>query len=198
MGAKLNRLGAALAGCLVLVLAAIPAAQAEEVSEPVLLVANPKLGEFYRGTVLVARPIGNGQHIGFIVNRPTQMTLGKLFPDHEPSRKVADPVYLGGPVYVDTIFALVQRDASPGGKALPLFEDLFVAVDATTVDSIIEKEADHARFFAGMVAWRPGELENELERGFWFVHRPDAKLLFRKSTEGLWDELVQRSLGKSI
>jgi len=198
MGAKLSRLCAVLAGCLALALAAASVARAADLTEPVMLVANPKLGEFYRATVLIARPVGNGQHIGFIVNRPTQMTLGKLFPEHEPSAKVADPVYLGGPVYVDTIFALVQRDASPGGKSMPLFEDLFVAVDATTVDQIIEHDAQHARFFAGMVAWRPGELEQELERGFWYVHRPDAKLLFRKSTEGLWDELVQRHRGNSI
>jgi len=198
MAAKLSRLCAVLAGCFLLALAAMPAARAADLTEPVLLVANPKLGEFYRSTVLIVRPVGNGQHIGFIVNRPTQMTLGKLFPEHEPSAKVTDPVFLGGPAYVDTIFAVVQRDASPGGKSLPLFEDLFVAVDAATVDSIIEKEADHARFFAGMVAWRPGELENELERGFWYVHQPDAKLLFRKSTEGLWDELVQRSRGEAI
>jgi putative AlgH/UPF0301 family transcriptional regulator len=198
MGAKLNRFCAVLAGCLLLALAAMPAARATDVSEPVLLVANPKLGEFYHNTVLIVRPIGNGQHIGFIVNRPTQMTLGKLFPEHEPSAKVTDPVFLGGPVYVDTIFAVVQRAASPGGKSIPLFDDLFVAVDAATVDNIIEKEADHARFFAGMVAWRPGELESELDRGFWFVQHPDAKLIFRKSTEGLWDELVQRSQGESI
>ncbi|MCZ7563955.1 MAG: YqgE/AlgH family protein [Burkholderiales bacterium] len=198
MRAKLNRLCAVLAGCVVLGFAAAPVARAADVTEPVMLVANPKLGEFYRATVLVVRPVGNGQHIGFIVNRPTQMTLGKLFPDHPPSAKVSDPVYLGGPVYVDTIFALVQREASPGGKSIPLFEDLHVAVDATTVDDIIEHDAEHARFFAGMVAWRPGELAQELERGLWYVQRPDAKLLFRKSTEGLWEELVQPHRGNAI
>jgi len=195
MSAKLNRICVVLAGCLLLALAAMPAARAADLSEPVLLVANPKLGEFYGGTVLVVRPVGNGQHIGFIVNRPTQMTLGKLFPEHAPSSKVVDPVFLGGPVYIDTIFAIVQREASPGGNALQLLDRAFVVVDAESVDRIIETEADHARFFAGLVAWRPGELEQELKRGFWYVMEPDEKLLFRKSTDGLWDELVQRSNG---
>ena len=29
--------------------------------------------------------------------RPTRRSLGNLFPEHEPSKKVADPVYYGGP-----------------------------------------------------------------------------------------------------
>lgn len=198
MNANLKRYCTMLASCLLVALAAMPAANAFEsadISKPILLVANPKLGEFYGQTVLIARPIGENQHIGFIVNRPTKMTLGKLFPDHEPSAKVTDPVFLGGPANVGMIFAVVQRDGSPGGKSMPLMDHLFVAVDEETVDKIIEHESDHARFFAGFVAWKPGELSEEVRRGLWFVMEPDPKLLFRQSMDGLWDELVMRTRG---
>lgn len=198
MIANLKRFCTLLAFCLPVALAAMPAANAmepAEISKPVLLVANPKLGEFYGHTVLIVRPVGDQQHIGFIVNRPTKMTLGKLFPDHEPSSKVKDPVYLGGPANVGMIFAMVQRDGSPGGKSLPLMDHLFVAVDEETVDKIIEHESDHARFFAGFVAWKPGELSDEIRRGLWFVMEPDSRLLFRESMDGLWDELVMRNRG---
>jgi len=196
MIANLKRFCTMLAVGLPVALAAMPTANALEtadVSKPVLLVANPKLGEFYGHTVLIVRPVGDEQHIGFIVNRPTQMTLGKLFPEHEPSSKVKDPVYLGGPANVGMIFAMVQRDGSPGGKSLPLMDRLFVAVDEETVDKIIEHESDHARFFAGFVAWKPGELSDEIRRGLWFVMEPDSRLLFRESMDGLWDELVMRN-----
>jgi putative AlgH/UPF0301 family transcriptional regulator len=198
MNANLKRLCTMLAGCLLVALTAMPVAHASEpsdVSRPVLLVANPKLGEFYGQTVLIVRPVGNDQHIGFIVNRPTKMTLGKLFPEHKPSAMVTDPVFLGGPANVGMIFAVVQRDGSPGGKSMPLMDHLFVAIDEKTVDEIIENESDHARFFAGFVAWQPGELAAEIRRGLWFVMEPDSKLLFRHSTEGLWDELVMKTRG---
>ena len=198
MHAKLKRFGTMLAGCLLAALAAMPVASARDeadISRPVLLVANPKLGEFYGGTVLIVRPVGGEQHVGFIVNRPTKMTLGKLFPDHGPSSKVTDPVFLGGPANVGMIFAVVERDGSPGGKSMPLMDHLFVAVDEETVDKIIEHESEHARFFAGFVAWRPGELAEEVRRGLWYVMEPDAKLLFRQSTDGLWDELVMKNRG---
>lgn len=173
-------------------------ARSADVSAPVLLVATPELREFYGGTVLMTRPVGDGRHIGFILNRPTQMTLGKLFPQHAPSTQVADPVFLGGPELSTLIFAVVQRSASPSARSIQLTKDLFLAVDRETVDAIIEKEPDHARFFAGLVSWQPGELEREIEEGCWTTLEPDAGVVLRKSTEGLWEELVKRSKGAAI
>jgi putative transcriptional regulator len=171
---------------------ASPAAAAE-VDAPVLLVAKRQLQDrLYGATILVARPIGQEQHIGFILNRPTKLTLGQLFPQHGPSRKVPDPVYLGGPVSSESIFALVQTTRNPGGRSVKLLDNLFAVVDGKLVDDVIEKDPSHARFVAGLVAWRTGELEDEIKRGAWHVFAPDAALVLRKP-EGLWEELVRRA-----
>jgi len=185
----------------VLVLAALaavsgiaPARAAEAGDETVILVAKPALRDrLYGATILISKPIGNGQHIGLIVNKPTPMTLGRLFPGHGPSLKVTDPVYLGGPVSTEVIFALVQRADSPGNRSMQLTPDLYLVLDRDLVDRVIEAESDHARFFAGMVLWRPGELRAEIERGFWYVLDADANLVLRKSMSGMWEELVKRS-----
>ena len=190
---RLRRYCMALVGSVVLAVSALSGAQAADVNEPVLLVAKPELGEFYRSTVLFVRPMGNGRHVGFIINRPTPMTLGKLFPEHGPSQKVTNPVLLGGPMNVDSVFAVVHRQALPGDKSIPLSPEMSLAFDADTVDRIIENEGNAARFFVGLVLWQPGELEQELQRDFWFVMQNDTDLVFRKHTDGLWEELVQRS-----
>lgn len=162
--------------------------------DPVILVAKPALRDrLYGSTILITKPVGNDRHIGLIVNKPTPMTLGKLFPGHEPSLKVTDPVYLGGPVSTQVIFALVQRHDSPGSRSMQVMPDLFLVLDRELVDHVIEDEADHARFFAGMVLWRPGELRAEIERGFWYVLDADADLVLHKPTAGMWEELVKRS-----
>jgi putative transcriptional regulator len=162
--------------------------------EPVILVARPALRDrLYGATILITKPIGNDQHIGFIVNKPTPMTLGKMFPNHGPSQKVADPVYLGGPVSTELIFALVQRRDSPGSRSMQLLPELFLVLDRDLVDQVIEAESHHARFFAGLVLWKPGELRAEIERGYWFVLDADASLVLRKPTQGMWEELVKRS-----
>ena len=173
---------------------AAPVLAAEPDDETVILVARPALRDaLYGATILVTKPIGNDQHIGFIVNKPTRMTLGKLFPQHGPSQKVTDPVYLGGPVSTELIFALVQRRDSPGRRAMQLMPELFLVLDRELVDRVIEAEPEQARFFAGMVLWRPGELRSEIDRGFWNVLDADTKLILRKPTEGMWEELVKRS-----
>lgn len=169
-------------------------ARAADVYEsPVVLVAKPELGEFYGNTVLFARPVGGGRHIGFIVNRPTRVTLGEVFPGHPPAQKVTDPLFLGGPLHLDSVFAVVRRTESPGGRTVPLAKDMFLVTDAATVDRVIEQNRSDARFYAGLVAWESGELESELRRGFWYVLDHDAALVFRRTTDGLWEELVRRS-----
>ena len=174
-----------------------PVGAVEVDDAPLVLVAKPALHDrLYGATILVVKPVNDDQHIGFIVNKPTRVTLGKLFPDHEPSRKVTEPIYLGGPVNSETIFALVQRGDSPGRRSVRIAPDIYLAHEREVVDRIIETEADHARFFAGLVLWRPGELRAEVRRGFWYVLDAEADLVLPKSTEGLWEDLVRRSVQK--
>jgi putative transcriptional regulator len=167
------------------------AAPAQDLATPVLLVAQRDFQDrFYGATILLVKPLGQDRHVGVIVNRPTPVTLGKMFPEHGPSQKVADPIYLGGPYSTDVLYALVQRTDSPGSGSMQLTTDLFLALEGGTVDRIIEAQAGHARFFAGMVVWNAGELRAEVKQGLWYLRDPDAQLVLRKSTDGLWEELV--------
>jgi putative transcriptional regulator len=175
------------------VLACAAPAAAADISESVLLVAKRQLRDkMYGATILVARPVGNDQHIGFIVNRPSKVTLGQLFPQHAPSQKVPDPVYVGGPISAESIFALVQTRKHPGGRSVQLMPGMFAVFDGKIVDDVIEHEAARTRFVAGLVGWRAGELRDEIKRGAWFVLDADPKVVLRKP-EGLWEELVRRA-----
>ena len=174
--------------------AAATAAQPADLSQSMILVAKPELvDQLYGSTVLVVTPVGPDQHVGFIVNRPSNVTLGELFPDDGPSRKVVDPLYVGGPLDSQVIFALVEGKQSPGGRSFEVMPGLHAAFDADTVDGIIRTESDHARFVAGLVMWRRGELRAEVERGAWYVLPPDPHLALRQPGQGLWEELVRVS-----
>jgi putative AlgH/UPF0301 family transcriptional regulator len=161
--------------------------------EPVILVATPEVrGQFFSESVLIVTPIGNRQHLGFIINRPTLLKLSEAFPGHEPSKKVLQPIYLGGPVNVGELFALVQRHGRTDLSGIRLASDLYLETEREKVDSVIENERDQARFFAGAVVWQSGELEAEIQGDYWYVQDADAHLVLRKSTAGLWEELVRR------
>jgi len=171
-------------------------ASSSDLAKPMILVAKRSLQDrVYGATVLIVRPLGE-RHVGFIMNKPTNLTLGKLFPKHLPSQKVADPVYLGGPTGAEVIFALVKGD-NPGARSLTLAPGLFLAYDSRVVDHVIETQPQQARFFAGMVMWQPNELDEELKRGLWYLLDAQPEALLNKPSDGLWEELVGRAERKA-
>ncbi|MDX1374288.1 MAG: YqgE/AlgH family protein [Burkholderiales bacterium] len=182
----------ALAACLLFLAAC--AAHAQDLDKPMLLVAAPDLQGPYSRTTLLVVPL-DGQHFGFILNRATQVKLATLFPEHAPSAKVTDPVYVGGPEHSNEVFAVVPHD--PGGPSLRLFGDVFLTAHAPMVDQIIEQTPNEARYFVGFVGWQPGELAAELEKGYWYVSDPDPALVFTKDANGMWESQMKR-LGKRL
>jgi len=171
-----------------------PGAAQAQVDEAVLLVAHPTFRDLdYRQTVILAAPEPGGGHVGVILNRPTQRSLGSLFPEHEPSKKVIDPVYYGGPFSRTALVCVVRATASPGAGTVMMMQHLYMAFRANTIDHIIETTPNAARYYVGYVRWRPGELREEIERGLWHVLDADPGVVFRKDTEGMWEELLQRT-----
>ena len=179
---------------LLALLIATPLAGAQGQDDALILIAHPAFRDLeYRQTVLVAAPAPNGGHVGVILNRPTRRSLGSLFPEHEPSKKVMDPVYYGGPFSRGALVALVRADHTPGSGSVLLMKNLYLAFRANTIDQVIEATPNEARYFVGYVGWRPGELRGEIDRGLWSVANADLEVIFRKDTEGLWEELLQQS-----
>lgn len=182
-----------LAVVLIAWLAPIGAASAQD-EDAVLLVAHPAfLDATYRHTVLIAAPAPNGGHVGVILNRPTRRSLFSLFPDHEPSKKVADPVFFGGPFSRGALVALVRAETSPGAGSVTLLRNLFLMFRANSIDQVIESRPNDARYFVGYVGWRPGELRTEIDRGLWSILSPDVATVFRRDTDGLWEELLEQT-----
>jgi putative transcriptional regulator len=183
MIARLLLLAAALAVC--------SSAPAQD-DAAVLLVAHPAFRDLeYRHTVLLAAPAPNGGHVGVILNRPTRRSLGSLFPEHEPSKKVIDPVYYGGPFSRSALVALVRTPQSPGAGTVPLMKNVYLAFRANTIDHVIESTPNDARYYVGYVGWLPGELKSEIDRGLWSVLDADIDTVFRKDTDTMWEELLQ-------
>ena len=187
-------LGLRLLVLLAVALLAAPGIALAQDDEAMLLVAHPAFSDAdYRQTVLIAAPAPNGGHVGVILNRPTRRSLGSLFPEHEPSKKVAEPVYFGGPFSRGALVALVKTDSNPGAGSVPLMRSLYLTFRANTIDRVIESTPNDARYYVGYVGWRPGELRAEIDRGIWSVVSAELETVFRKDTDGLWEELLQQS-----
>lgn len=168
-------------------------AQALKVDTPVMLVAKPGLEPPYGETVLIAIPAGESNHAGFILNRPLPQTVASLFPDDPAARNTAQPVRLGGPVMLDTLYAVVRRAQAGDQATIPLFDDVRLAVRADAIARIFQDAPNEARYFVGFVSWAPGELDHEIASGYWYVMRPQSDAVFRENDEDLWADLVRRA-----
>ncbi|MBV9191670.1 MAG: YqgE/AlgH family protein [Betaproteobacteria bacterium] len=174
------------------------ALQAQDLSRPIVLAATPALQDpFYAGSVVIVAPLGGDQHIGFIINKATDLPLGKAFPDGGPAQSVQQPVYIGGPFQPQLIFALVQRTNSPDGKSLRLMPGVYACVEAETVEGIMKGDPAQARFVAGLVTWQEGELAAEIRARAWYVLPPDEHLLETPANQ-LWETLVHRATREVI
>jgi putative transcriptional regulator len=182
-----------LAALILSSLAAI--AHAADLSKTLILVSKPELraDPVFGSAILVVTSIGGEQHAGFIVNHPTSVTLASVFPDDGPAQKVVNPIYVGGPVDSDVIFALVQGGEGPGKGSIQLMPGVFAALKTDAVDRAIASDPERTRFLAGLVVWKPGELSEEIKQGLWYVLEADPALVLPASTEGLWEELARRS-----
>lgn len=180
----------AIALCLGMGLVGVTAALAQDA--PTFVVALDKLDDnkLYARTVMFAAPLENGGHFGLILNRPTQHTMAQAFPDHGPSAAVKDNIYLGGPAYSKIIFALARAAESPGAGSREVVPGVWLMTQSGAIDAFIERSPNEARYFIGLVRWKPGELREEIRGGAVALRPFDAARLFSPDTSSMYEELV--------
>ena len=178
-----------LAACLGL---AAGGALAQTQSVTQFLVARPGMRDpSFRQAVVLVMQDRLGQATGVIINHPTDRSLAELLPI-ERFKRFTEPVYFGGPVAANGLFALFRADRY-SGKALAMLPGLYLALNPDTIDELLNKPPAAIRFFSGYSGWAPGQLVAEMERGDWFVLEADADTVFRKDPSRLWEEMVQRA-----
>jgi len=161
-------------------------------SKPLFLIARPGMPDpnFRESVVLVTQSQG-GETTGVIINRPTDRSLAELLPS-ERFEAFTDPIYFGGPVAQQGLFALFQAERY-SGVAVPMLPQIYLAVLPDSVDALLDKPPAKIRFFSGYSGWAPGQLQGELERGDWLVVDADAKTVFLRDTSRLWQDMVRRA-----
>jgi putative transcriptional regulator len=179
------------AWCAALVIALLPAATAQDAERGIFLVARPGMPDpnFREAVVLVARG-ADAQAVGVIVNRPLSTSLAQVLPG-ERFRRYTEPVYFGGPVAGEALFALFFGDKAAG--AVTMVPGVQLALNPDTIDALLRSPPARIRFYTGYSGWSPGQLDGEIARGDWFVLDADAENALRADSSKLWQDLLQRA-----
>lgn len=157
------------------------------------LVATDKLEDpnFSQAVVLLIDYDADQGAVGIIVNRKTELTLAKIFPDKKATE---DPVFEGGPVEIQVVQALI-RSATKPSKATLLVGDVYATGSKTEIDKAISSRAAPSRFraFLGYAGWGGGQLEDEIKVGAWSIVRATPKTIFDENPDSLWDRLNRQA-----
>ena len=170
----------------------LPHARAQDGGRTLFLVAKPGLPDpNFRESVVLVTQNESGETGGVIINRPTNRSLASILPG-ERFKRFTEPVFFGGPVMSEGLFA-VYRAEKRAGDSLNLLPGVFLSLQASTLDELIDKPPQSIRFYAGLSGWGRGQLQAEIEHGDWFVLNADANTLFTSDTDtkGLWSRLLR-------
>jgi len=169
----------------------------KKLSKPVqgsLLISEPFLVDSYfkRAVVLLSEHDDKGT-LGFILNKPTDVTLNEAVDDF-PEFRV--PLYFGGPVETDTLFYIhTVGHLLEGSKEI--LNGIFWGGDYEKLKFLIDTKQirpNQIRFYAGYSGWEPKQLDHELKEKSWLVFKGSKQFTFADDPRSLWSQVL-RSMG---
>lgn len=162
-----------------------------------LLVASPTLVDpnFFRTVVLVLEH-GDAGALGLVLNRPSETGVEDALPRWAPWAAPPGVVFVGGPVSPDSALCLgrVRGDMEAGGWERVLGQ--VGTVDLHREPDEIVPRLDGVRVFAGYAAWAPGQLEDEIRDGGWFVVAAEPDDVLSSMPDDLWRAVLRRQRGR--
>lgn len=171
---------------------------------PGFLIAAPGLVDphFARTVVLMAEHTSEGA-VGFIVNRPTEITLEELLrgvdeglAEAVEGREVASMrVLIGGPVQRHVAWVLYRRErGEPVDEgAVTVGEHLVLGASMELLRSLVQGERQGPfHVLLGYSGWGNQQLEGEIATGSWLPMGLEGDLTFEVPMPSRWDEAVRR------
>ncbi|MBW3576496.1 MAG: YqgE/AlgH family protein [Actinobacteria bacterium] len=162
-----------------------------------LLVATPTLIDpnFHLTVIFVLQHDDEDGAVGVVVNRPSDVAVMTALPPWAALADAPPVVFLGGPVNHGAAIALARRrsGASPAGWE-PVLDEVGV-VDLSGDPDAVHPDLQDLRVFTGYAGWGPGQLEDEIAAGSWFVVEADPSDPFADEPAALWRRVLTRQGG---
>jgi len=158
------------------------------------LIAKPTLLDpNFTKTVILVTQTEDASTVGVIINRPSILKLSDLLSRDFPVQNYRDVVYFGGPVLRQAIVAVYRSETVPAAAAFHVLKNIYLTMHGDNLKRLLATPGAQYRLYAGFSGWAPNQLESEFVRDGWYVLPADEAMLFRKSADGLWEELVERA-----
>ncbi len=184
-----------LLSTLLLAVALQASAQQSQQANGLFLIAKPSLSDpnFARTVVLVTQA-DDASTVGVIINRPTQLRPQQVLPRELPHENYREPIFSGGPVMRQAIIAVFRSESAPQAPAFHVIKGVYLTMHPDNIRKLLGEPSGRYRLYVGFSGWAPRQLESEFMRDGWYVLPADEETLFRSSSDGLWEEMVDKAV----
>lgn len=160
-----------------------------------LLVASSGLSDpnFVETVVLLVQYDHQGT-VGLIINRRTKAPISRVLQDLNAAKQRLDPVYMGGPVQMTEVLALLRSHRKPE-EATSILADVYLVSSKALLEKTLAGGSGPSDFrvYLGYCGWGAGQLENEVRMGGWWIFAGNAGLVFDPDPGSVWSRLIART-----
>ncbi|MCT1639052.1 YqgE/AlgH family protein [Dietzia cinnamea] len=161
-----------------------------------LLIAAPDMPDpnFRRAIIYMIEHDHSGS-LGVVITRRSETDVEEILPAWSELCAPPSVFHIGGPVKPDTGIALVVLSAGVDGhrfSGLQQIEGRVHVVDLDSDPDLLREHIDGVRVFVGYTGWAPGQLQDELDRGDWYVAPSLPSDLLAPARVDVWGAVLRR------
>ncbi len=160
-------------------------------SKGTLLISKPFMQDpnFKRTVLLITDHTKEGS-IGFVLNKPSLLTLNEVLRDFPPFETMT---YLGGPVQQETLH-FIHKCKLLKSESIQISENLWWGGNYDELKflaAVGEIQPSDFRFFLGYSGWGAGQLEQEIESNSWILSKASPEIIFPTISDQLWKQALE-------
>lgn len=159
-----------------------------------LLVASTSLVDpnFANAVVLVLAH-GDEGALGVVLNRPTEVAVADTLEGWDQLASDPPVIFQGGPVALDSVIGVGRVLA---GERDPGIQEVTGRIGVVDLDrDAASSNLEAVRLFAGHAGWGPGQIEDEIDEGSWFVVDAEPDDVTTADPGELWRGVLVRQGG---
>ena len=132
--------------------------------------------------------------LGLMIHFRSDLTIQHALTGIKGAERRTDPIFVGGPVELPVIMALLRSRFQPEG-ASHVTGNLYLLTAKQNIGTALSRgrTAADSRVFLGYTGWAPGQLDREVRRAGWYIFDYDENLVFDEHPETLWTRLIQKT-----
>jgi putative transcriptional regulator len=142
-------------------------------------------------SVILLIHYGTDGVVGLRLDQPSRVPLSRLH-EVKGTGKRSDPLYIGGPVGIEEVTALVRAPGAPR-NGIHVTGDLYAVQSKSSLEAALKasKGPTDLRVYLGYCGWIIPQLQNEVNRGSWYIFEHGERFAFDSAPGTLWKRLIE-------